>query len=259
MSDRDTPAGEQVFESYGDNPTAIYFAFHGFVPATPATGTAALDAPAAEAANLYDCFRHFLRDPSTLPPATPKKRGGRRAKPAAALSAAQAQYLRGAGVPQEVCLHRGEAASAALLFYAVASLAEGDAARCLAGGGGGGRRGGLSREHKRVTACAPRAKLSALVLLKAALLHDLATLFTTSIAADEVALQAEAGGGDAAPLAPAAATAVRYRLEQKRILKSVTRALSSRIRRHRAAVQEDRAAETGEAAGEAGLSGGGEL
>eukprot|EP00754_Rhynchopus_humris_P050970 Rhum_TRINITY_DN9255_c0_g1::Rhum_TRINITY_DN9255_c0_g1_i1::g.32545::m.32545/K19199/SETD3; histone-lysine N-methyltransferase SETD3 len=260
LSDRDTPAGEQVFESYGDNPTAIYFAFHGFVPAsTTTTTTDALAAPAAEAANLYDCFRHSLRDPSTLPlPTAKKKRGDGLTKPAAALSAVQTRYLRGAGLPQEICLHRGEVAPAALLFYAVASLEEGDTARCLGGGGGGGRRG-LSREHKRVTACAPRTKLAALALLKAALLHDLATLFTTSIAADESALQGDGGGGHATPLTPAAATAVRYRLEQKRLLKSVTRALSSRIRKLRAAEQEERAEATREAAGEAGLSGGGEL
>ncbi|KAG5176902.1 hypothetical protein JKP88DRAFT_202661 [Tribonema minus] len=49
LVDRDTPAGSQVFEDYGDNPNVIYLLYHGFVPAQR---------------NPFDCVSMELRRPT---------------------------------------------------------------------------------------------------------------------------------------------------------------------------------------------------
>ncbi|KAJ9445947.1 hypothetical protein DIPPA_09546 [Diplonema papillatum] len=196
-SDRSAGPGEQIFESYGDNPSHIYFVHHGFVPAV----------------NPYDCFDlHLPRLPSA------EKTG----------------FLTETRVPATVCIYASYAPPPFLLYAAVSALKDSelhclrDQAVVRGGGRAVGTRGFFEQVNRRLAKCAKRKKvlggLEAVALREAAavLKREVADAPTTP-AHDERLLQRHEEDWP-----PAVLAAVRYRLQQKILLVSAADMLEER-------------------------------
>ena len=213
-SDRDVQAGEELFESYGDNPNQIYLVYHGFFPEK----------------NLYDCVSFALKDPFFLPDFFWKKL--KVSKPMAKLSDSKVTFFKKSSIPQELCLHEGEVCKKCLLFYAVALMTDEQWKECK-----------VSQSLKKLAKCAGLSSATIIRFFARILKHELRQKFSTSIDHDTekiavlegkktsdsdsyesegAELQRETEDGTTSP---ETLTVLKYRLNQKRLLLSAAEAV----------------------------------
>eukprot|EP00667_Euglena_gracilis_P006962 EG_transcript_7025 len=192
LSDRSCKAGDQVFESYGDNDNAIYLDYHGFVPDW----------------NPYECVKVFQLPFDQVSPAS--QQGG--------TSYSRYTFLQRLQLPDPqpppgsnplLCLHEGELSDPLLAYFAVARLDDRGLAQCRAATSPaallacGGARDVLPTAHRDI----------------AAWVDEELRRFSTTLEEDAALL----AGDD---LSEPARAAVRYRHTHKVILHSI-RALAT--------------------------------
>eukprot|EP01001_Neometanema_parovale_P004793 NODE_1706_length_1634_cov_70.527465_g1626_i0.p1 GENE.NODE_1706_length_1634_cov_70.527465_g1626_i0~~NODE_1706_length_1634_cov_70.527465_g1626_i0.p1 ORF type:complete len:456 (-),score=76.33 NODE_1706_length_1634_cov_70.527465_g1626_i0:115-1482(-) len=108
-SDRACSAGDQLFESYGDNDNAIYLDFHGFIPEW----------------NPYECYE-VMRLP--FDETQRDNLGQERRELIRALGLFNPHPPQGSG--QIMCLHHGELSDKLLAYFAVGSMGAKQLAKC---------------------------------------------------------------------------------------------------------------------------------
>eukprot|EP01061_Rhynchopus_euleeides_P008736 TRINITY_DN17890_c0_g1_i1.p1 TRINITY_DN17890_c0_g1~~TRINITY_DN17890_c0_g1_i1.p1 ORF type:complete len:540 (+),score=199.31 TRINITY_DN17890_c0_g1_i1:71-1621(+) len=210
MSDRAVSAGDQVFESYGDNPSSIYFLYHGFVPA----------------ANPYDCYKFALADPSGLPITPPE---GISLQP---LNSKRVELLKKGNIQRHVCLHRDEVSREAMFFYGVASVDEKTWKKCS-------KNKDIrnltpnKKSYRRFHQCTKKRNDALRVYVKV-LNYELKSQFTGTQEEDERLLEelSKEGGSKTLPATSGARTALQYRINQRSLLLSAVDAVEKMLPQH---------------------------